>query len=106
MAALIGLTLTAPASAGAIRYGDVNTDGSVDVVDALLVAQYYVGLDPAGFDPDVADVDGDGSITITDALEIERYYVGLIDRFQAVDLSTLQFFPPIGNQVPIGTCTA
>jgi hypothetical protein len=24
--------------------GDVNSDGNVDIVDALLIAQYYVGL--------------------------------------------------------------
>ena len=26
------------------RYADVNGDGSIDIIDALLVAQYYVGL--------------------------------------------------------------
>jgi hypothetical protein len=58
--------------------GDVNSDGSIDIVDALLIAQYYVGLDPANFDAAAADVNGDGSIDILDALLVAQYYVGLI----------------------------
>ncbi|MBN2443356.1 MAG: hypothetical protein JXJ04_18490 [Spirochaetales bacterium] len=59
--------------------GDVNGDQRVDILDALLIAQYYVGLNPSGFNGNVADVDNDGTITIIDALLIARYYVGLID---------------------------
>ncbi|MBN2441212.1 MAG: hypothetical protein JXJ04_07690 [Spirochaetales bacterium] len=58
--------------------GDVNTNGTIDIVDALLVSQYYVGLNPAGFDSSQADVNGDGALDIIDALLIAQYYVGLI----------------------------
>lgn len=58
--------------------GDVDGNGEVDIVDALLVAQYYVNLDPVVFNPNVADVDLDGEISIIDALLIAQYYVGLI----------------------------
>jgi endoglucanase len=58
--------------------GDVNGDGSVTIVDALLVAQYYVGLTPANFNPAAADVNCSGSIDIVDALRIAQFYVGLI----------------------------
>jgi hypothetical protein len=61
--------------------GDVNSDGTVDIIDALLVAQYYVGLDPSGFNPDAADTNCDGSIDIIDALLIAQYYVGLVSAF-------------------------
>ncbi|MBN2532755.1 MAG: glycoside hydrolase family 9 protein [Spirochaetales bacterium] len=61
--------------------GDVNDDGSIDIVDALLVAQHYVGLDPAHFNPDNADVNCDGSVDIVDALLIAQYYVGLVTEF-------------------------
>ncbi len=61
--------------------GDVNNSGTVDIVDALLVAQYYVGLNPSGFVASNADVNRDGSIDIVDALRIAQYYVGLIPSF-------------------------
>ncbi|MBN2737607.1 MAG: discoidin domain-containing protein [Spirochaetales bacterium] len=61
--------------------GDVNGSGSVDIVDALLTAQYYVGLDSDGFNPDLADVNCDGNVSIVDALLMAQYYVGLIGQF-------------------------
>ena len=61
--------------------GDANGDGSIDIVDALLIAQYYVGLDPQGFVPGNADTNCDGSIDIVDALLVAQYYVGLIQSF-------------------------
>ncbi len=61
--------------------GDVNGNGTIDIVDALLVAQYYVGLNPSGFIATNADVNRDGSVTIVDALRIAQYYVGLITGF-------------------------
>ncbi|MBN1700156.1 MAG: dockerin type I repeat-containing protein, partial [Spirochaetales bacterium] len=61
--------------------GDVNSNGSIDIVDALLVAQYYVGLDPANFNASNADANCNGNVDIVDALLIARYYVGLIAEF-------------------------
>jgi arabinogalactan endo-1,4-beta-galactosidase len=61
--------------------GDVNDDGAINIVDALLVAQYYVGLNPANFNGNRADVNCDGTINIVDALLIAQYYVGLVDHF-------------------------
>lgn len=60
--------------------GDVNDDGQVDIVDALLVAQFYVGLDVT-IDEDAADVNCDEAVDIVDALLIAQYYVGLISEF-------------------------
>ncbi len=59
--------------------GDVNHDSNVDIVDALMIAQYYVGLDPQPFYPEEADVDNSGSIDIVDALMVAQAYVGLIE---------------------------
>ncbi|MBN1217265.1 MAG: hypothetical protein JXA99_17725 [Candidatus Lokiarchaeota archaeon] len=70
----------------AIIIGDTNEDGAVNIIDALLTGQYYVGLDPAGFNPALADVNGDGSVTIVDALLIAQYYVGVIDSFPVTQL--------------------
>jgi len=59
--------------------GDVNHDGTVDIIDALMIAQHYVGLDPQPFYPEEADVDGSGTIDIVDALMVAQAYVGLIE---------------------------
>ncbi|MBN2736545.1 MAG: family 43 glycosylhydrolase [Spirochaetales bacterium] len=61
--------------------GDVNEDGTVNIVDALLVAQYYVNTPVTGFNPDNGDVDCSGTINIVDALLIAQYYVKMIDEF-------------------------
>jgi hypothetical protein len=61
--------------------GDVNGNGSIDIVDALLVAQYYVGLNPANFNASAADVNCSGGIDIVDALLVAQRYVGLIANF-------------------------
>ena len=60
----------------AFTNGDVNGDGSITIIDALMTAQYYVSLNPAGFNAAAADVNCDGSITIVDAPVIAQYYVG------------------------------
>ena len=52
-----------------------------DIVDALLTAQFYVGLNPVNFNQNNADVNCDGSVDIVDALLIAQYYVGLIAEF-------------------------
>ncbi len=63
------------------KLGDANGNGTVDIVDALLIAQYYVGLNPSGFTASNADVNCSGAIDIVDALLIAQYYVGLITSF-------------------------
>jgi mannan endo-1,4-beta-mannosidase len=68
----------------AAKPGDVNRDSSIDIVDALLVAQYYVGNSVA-IDTQAADVDYSGTIDIVDALQIARFYVGLITHFNNID---------------------
>ena len=62
--------------------GDVNMDNRIDIIDALLISQYYVGLDPENFkNPAVANVNGDDKIDIIDALLVAQYYVGIISGF-------------------------
>jgi endoglucanase len=58
--------------------GDVNGDYRVDIVDALLTAQYYVGIRPPVFFAANADVDCSGTVTIVDALRVAQYYVGIL----------------------------
>ena len=63
------------------KIGDVNYDSRVDIIDALLTARYYVGIEVKRFIADAADVDGSQKIDIIDSLFIARYYVGLIKEF-------------------------
>ena len=72
---------TTPEPTPARLTGDVNNDGNVDIVDGLLTAQYYAGLNPPNFDITVADVNCDEGVDIVDALLIAQYYVGLISQF-------------------------
>ncbi|MBN2443243.1 MAG: glycoside hydrolase family 9 protein [Spirochaetales bacterium] len=71
---------TAPTSPPA-NLGDVNNNGVIDIVDALLIAQYYVDLNPSNFDVSRADTNCNGSVDIVDALLIAQYYVNLISQF-------------------------
>lgn len=64
-----------------VTLGDVNSDGTIDIVDALLIAQYYVGLNPSPFNPAAADTNCDGNTDIVDALLTAQYYVGLVTGF-------------------------
>ena len=64
--------------------GDVNGDGKVNYLDAMLIAQYYVGdITAEDLDATVADVNGDGKINYLDAMLVAQYYVGDIDSFPA-----------------------
>jgi cellulose 1,4-beta-cellobiosidase len=47
-----------------------------------MIAQYYVGMNPAGFNIANADANCDGSVTIVDALVVAQYSVGLIGSIQ------------------------
>ncbi|MBN2535506.1 MAG: polysaccharide deacetylase family protein [Spirochaetales bacterium] len=71
--------------------GDTNHSGGIDVVDALLIAQAYVGLNPSNYYESEADVDCSGGIDIVDALLVAQYYVGLISSFPC------QSTPPPGT---------
>jgi hypothetical protein len=72
---------TVPTNAPSGIKGDVNGSGGIDIVDALLVAQYYVGLNPSNFNSTLADVNCTGAVDIVDALLIAQFYVGLITTF-------------------------
>ena len=74
--------------------GDANRDSEITIIDALLVAQYYVGLEPSPFYEIDADADCNNVINIIDALKIAQYYVTLIDELTdcyLIDSGTLRF---------------
>jgi hypothetical protein len=52
--------------------GDTDGSGEIDIVDALVIAQAYVGLNPVNYNAECADVDCSGSIDIIDALLVAQ----------------------------------
>ncbi len=59
------------------KAGDVNFDGKLSAVDALMTLQAAVGSRTLSiYQPEVADLDGDGKITASDALTILLSVVG------------------------------
>jgi len=58
--------------------GDVDGDGVIDLADAVLVINHYVGKPVAKFNEKAADVDGDGVIDLADAVRIINFYVGKV----------------------------
>ena len=62
--------------------GDLNHDGKITAVDALMTLQISVGkLQPDEEQAKAADVDGEDGVTATDALLILQYAVGKIEKF-------------------------
>jgi lysophospholipase L1-like esterase len=72
-----GLSVHAVPPSQTCNLGDVNGDNDVNIVDALLVAQFYVGMNPQNFNQAQADVNSDGQVTIVDGLLIAQIYVGV-----------------------------
>lgn len=72
------LTISAGAALPPAIIGDVNFDGSVDILDVTLIRRYLV--DNVVFydnQKPVADFDRDGEITVIDATYIQRMEVGM-----------------------------
>jgi hypothetical protein len=74
--------------------GDVNDNGEIDIIDALMIAQFYVGLDPSGFVTSAADANCSGDIDIVDALLVAQYYVGLVEELSCGDETPGTTNPP------------
>ena len=64
--------------------GDVNNDGAVTLVDAILVLDYSNGVIGAeGLTLGMADVNGDGAVTLVDAIMILDFSNGVLEYFPA-----------------------
>lgn len=65
-----------------VRYGDVNNDTVVDILDVSKIQKHLSGLVNLTDDQKRAgDVDGDGYITNNDAYLITQYSIGIITSF-------------------------
>ncbi len=66
-----------------ILIGDVNFDGTVDVMDAVMVQLY--ATDNASLDDNqkyIADVNDDGNIDVLDAMDIQKFVSSIITEFK------------------------
>ena len=64
---------------GSVILGDVNSDGDVDIADAVCIVNHVVGKATPAFNEQAADVNADGDIDIADAVRIVNLVVGKID---------------------------
>ncbi len=72
----------------ATTYGDLNSDGRIDVRDVVLVMRHVLGLESlTGTSKVLADVNGDGAINVLDASLITQKSLGLLAEFPATEKS-------------------
>ena len=64
--------------AGNVTKGDVNQDGSIDVLDLVRVQKAIIGLTTLNADQfAAADVNGDGTVDIIDLIRIQKHILGI-----------------------------
>ncbi len=64
------------------KLGDVDNNGTIDLVDALYILQNYNNVrELSAAEKTAADVDKDGDVDLVDALNILKYYNGVITGF-------------------------
>ena len=64
--------LTAVYTSGVNTPGDADGNGTVNVVDALVILRYAIGTSNSGILLDAADVNGDGIVNLSDAIRVLR----------------------------------
>ena len=65
-----------------IKFGDVDYDMAITIVDASMINQYVSNeISLSAEQLYAADVDGDGQVTNLDATLIQQYRIGLISSF-------------------------
>jgi hypothetical protein len=87
------------------KWGDVNDDGTVNIIDAQQIARSSVGLSVANAAAVTArgDVTADGTVNIIDAQQIARASVALS---AAVRVNTVLFTAPVVNSVTLTPSSA
>ena len=83
---LLGMLAPSAIASDGIKVGDVDNDGDINSIDALLVLRFSVGLEKlAVLQQRSADVDGNSDIDSLDAMQILQFSVGRIPAFDAGD---------------------
>ena len=78
------LDLTVAEGESDVTLGDLNSDGNINSLDAVLLARYRAGLiNLTDQQLEAADLNGDGNVNSLDAVLLARYRAGLISVFPA-----------------------
>lgn len=77
-----GIIVLVNSSDTSYELGDVNMDGRVTAVDAMLTLKLALIDNPTDAITGLADVNGDGKITAVDAMRILQYATGEITQFK------------------------
>ena len=66
-----------------VRFGDVNDDESIDVLDAIAVQKYAAEKSELSAEQlYAADVNNDNNVDVLDAIDIQKYSAEIIDHFK------------------------
>ena len=78
------LHITVEDNGGGVTLGDLNSDGNINSLDAVLLAKYRAGLIALTEQQmDAADLNGDGNVNALDGVLLAKYRAGLISTFTA-----------------------
>ena len=64
-----------------VTYGDVNSDGKINIVDMISLKSYVTENNSKGFSVKAADLDGDGKVSAKDAVELSMYLLSKTGSF-------------------------
>ena len=64
-----------------VTYGDVNSDGTINLLDMILLKSYLTENNTKGFCVETADLDDDGKVSAKDAVELSMYLMNQIGSF-------------------------
>lgn len=69
------------AATGNVTYGDINSDGIINVLDMIHLKAYLIYGTSSVISREAADLDTDGKITSSDALQLSKYLMNEISVF-------------------------
>ena len=73
--------------AASVYYGDVNSDGKIDTLDAVILMQNLAGYSNLQFDEKKADLNKDGKVDTLDAVLLKQYLAGYAIELPKADVS-------------------
>jgi len=59
------------------QYGDINSDGSINVQDGVLLKKHLAGIKGLNVDMNACDVNADGDVNIQDAVILMKHLAGM-----------------------------